>query len=165
MSQSALTVITSLLSHAAWANAEVLRSLRTSPGTDPHALEQFAHVLAAENVWLTRIRGEPQGVAVWPALSVDECERLAATNHTGFETIVSQADTHPLEREVAYTNSAGRAFSSRVIDILLHVAMHGMYHRGMTSVLTRRSGGTPAPTDFIAYVRGVPTATRADTKD
>ena len=42
--------------------------------------------------------------------------------------------------------------------------MHGMYHRGMTSVLTRRGGGTPAPTDYIAYVRGAPTATRADTK-
>ena len=162
MTVFALDIIKGLLSHASWANAEVLRSLRTSPGHDSHALDQFAHVLAAEDLWLRRISGEPQGMAVWPELSVDECERAARLNRSRFEAILKDADEALLQREVTYTNSAGRTFSGRVLDILLHIAMHGMYHRGMTSVLTRRGGGTPAPTDYIAYVRGVPTATRVD---
>jgi uncharacterized damage-inducible protein DinB len=45
---------------------------------------------------------------------------------------------------------------------LLHVFLHSAYHRGQVSLMVRRSGGVPAPTDFIAFVRGAPTATRAD---
>jgi uncharacterized damage-inducible protein DinB len=145
----------------AWANTRVIDGLRASPGLDPHALEQFAHVLGAENVWLTRILGEPARVAVWPSLSIDECAALSAENQRGFDAVLREGDG-ALEREVTYTNSAGRTFTNRVIDILLHVAMHGSYHRGMTSILTRRSGGVATPTDFIAFVRGAPTATRSD---
>jgi uncharacterized damage-inducible protein DinB len=162
MAPTNVTVLDSLFAHAAWANAAVLAALRRTPGTDPHALEQLAHLLAAENVWLTRIRGEPQGVAVWAKLTLEECERLAATNRDGFAAILAQATETSLERPVTYTNSAGQTFTNRALDILLHVAMHGAYHRGMTSILTRRSGGTPGPTDYIAWVRGVPAATRAD---
>jgi uncharacterized damage-inducible protein DinB len=157
-----VALVGSLFAHAAWANAAVLTALRHTPGTDPQAVEQFAHVLGAEAVWLARIRGEPQAVAVWPRLSLDDCERLAAKNRAGFAAVVADATEASLEREVTYTNSAGLTFTNRVLDILLQVALHGAYHRGITSILTRRGGGTPAPTDFIAWVRGVPTATRSD---
>jgi len=38
--------------------------------------------------------------------------------------------------------------------------MHGCYHRGQVAMLIRDGGGTPAPTDYIAFVRGAPAATR-----
>lgn len=145
----------------AWADARVIEALRANPGLDAHALEQFAHVLGAESVWLTRILGEASRVPVWPSLSVDECATLAAENQRGYDSLLNEGED-AFEREVTYTNSAGKTFTNRVVDILLHVAMHGSYHRGMTSILTRRSGGVAAPTDFIAFVRGEPAATRDD---
>jgi uncharacterized damage-inducible protein DinB len=145
----------------AWANARVMDGLRASGGSDPHALEQFAHVLGAESVWLTRIMGEAPRVAVWPSLSIEQCAALAVENQRGYEVVLREGDT-ALEREVTYTNSAGETFTNRVLDILVHVAMHGAYHRGMISILTRRSGGVATPTDFIAFVRGAPAATRVD---
>jgi uncharacterized damage-inducible protein DinB len=157
-----VTLLRALFAHAAWANQAVLEGLRTSPGSDPHALEQFAHVLGADSVWLTRLQGRPQAVAVWPRLSLDDCAALATENERGYAAILDEATEESLGRGVTYTNSAGRTFTSRMVDILTHVALHGSYHRGMTSILARRSGGTPVPTDFIAFVRGVPTATRAD---
>ncbi|MGQ0648580.1 MAG: DinB family protein [Gemmatimonadaceae bacterium] len=159
---TSVSIIRSLFAHAAWANSTVISGIRSTPGSDAHALEQLAHVLAAERVWLTRILGQPQTIAVWPALSVDQCEALARENERSFASLIDDATETSLERDVTYTNSAGRTFTNRMLDILLHVAMHGAYHRGMTSILTRRSGGTPAPTDFIAFLRGAPTATRAD---
>jgi hypothetical protein len=43
------------------------------------------------------------------------------------------------------------------------VALHGPYHAGMINLLLWRSDDDPAPTDFIAYVRGVPpTVTRLE---
>jgi len=52
------------------------------------------------------------------------------------------------------------AFRSRVEDILLHVVLHGCYHRGQVAIALREAGAEPSATDFIAFVRGVPAATR-----
>jgi uncharacterized damage-inducible protein DinB len=49
-----------------------------------------------------------------------------------------------------------------VDDILLHVALHGSYHRGQVALLVREAANKPAPTDYIGFVRGVPAATRQD---
>jgi uncharacterized damage-inducible protein DinB len=158
-------LLASLYRHAAWANREVLSALRATPGTDPRALEQFAHVLGAEHVWLSRIRGETARFAVWPALTLDECAALAAENESRFDSILNSAnDGGDLERVIRYVNSAGQAFTNRLVDLLVHVAMHGSYHRGMVSQRTRDGGGSPAPTDFIAFIRGAPTATRQDAR-
>lgn len=158
-----IAIIRSLLDHMEWADAKVLDALRASPGLDPHAQEQFAHVLGAAAVWLSRIEGVRSPVAVWPQLTLDECASLADTIHRGYRSLLERPGD--LERTITYTNSAGNTFSNRVLDILLHVAMHGSYHRGMTSIVTRRGGGVAAPTDFIAFIRGAPTATRSDAID
>jgi uncharacterized damage-inducible protein DinB len=153
-------LLRSLFDHMAWADAKVIESLRTTPGHDAHALEQFGHVLGAEHVWLRRLQGRAPTVAIWPTLTVDECTSLAEANRQGFDDLLARSDDASLVSEVDYVNSVGRAFRNRIVDILLHVAMHGTYHRGMISILTRRSDGVPAPTDFIAFIRGAPTATR-----
>ena len=38
--------------------------------------------------------------------------------------------------------------------------LHGAYHRGQIALLLREGGAEPAPTDYIAFVRGAPAATR-----
>jgi uncharacterized damage-inducible protein DinB len=59
-------------------------------------------------------------------------------------------------------NSAGQAFTSTVEDILLHVCLHGQYHRGQVALLLREAGAAPATTDYIAFARGAPTAPSRD---
>ena len=67
-----------------------------------------------------------------------------------------------LLRLVRYQNSAGISFETTARDILSHVFMHAQYHRGKVNLLLRQAGLTPAPVDFIGYVRQFPTAvTRA----
>ena len=66
-----------LVEHQAWADAHVLAGLRSDPGTDSAALDYFAHVIAVEHVWMSRIQQRPAEVAIWPKLSLDECESLA----------------------------------------------------------------------------------------
>ena len=157
--QSMPTQLQKLFLHLAWADAEVLQALRSAAGSEPRALTYFAHVLAAEHVWLARIRGELARMAVWPVLSLDECAVAAADSADAFSAIVSDANTDALQRSIPYVNSAGRAFTSTLEDILLHVALHGAYHRGQVSIFVRDGGGIPAPTDYIGFARGVPAAT------
>lgn len=148
-----------LLAHMEWADAAVLASFRTSNPL-PRALELYAHILGAEHVWLARLRREKPTHAVWPALDLSQCADLAPQNREGFKKYLDAAPAKTLESEVAYVNSAGQAFRTRVNDILIHVALHGSYHRGQVALLVRGAGAKPAPTDYIGFVRGAPAATR-----
>lgn len=157
-----MELVRRMFEHVVWANQHVLDGLRKDPGSDPRTLEYFAHVLAAEHVWLSRIEQRPSQHAVWPALTLDECASLADANARGYAALLAGLGPGDGDREIAYRNSAGVAFVTRLEDILVHVALHGAYHRGQVSLMVRRSGGTPSPTDFIAFARGAPAATRAD---
>jgi uncharacterized damage-inducible protein DinB len=130
---------------------------------DAKALEIFAHVLGAEHTWLSRIAGRAPTLAVWPALSLDDCDRVARDNARELRELVSALDDAGLQRVVPYRNSAGAAFESTVEDMLLQLLTHGAYHRGQVAQLVRQHGGEPSPTDYIAFVRGAPAATRATT--
>jgi uncharacterized damage-inducible protein DinB len=152
-----LAVLQRLFAHMAWADALAIESLRRTT-TAPETLAVYAHVLGAEHVWLSRLRQARPDHVVWPTLDLDECAALAADNERGYRSYLESLDDGVLADDVPYTNSAGQAFRSRVDDILLHVAMHGSYHRGQIASQVRRAGGTPASTDYIGFVRGVPAA-------
>jgi uncharacterized damage-inducible protein DinB len=152
--------LTRLLEHMAWADAQALAALRKSAGASGLAHSELAHVLGVEHVWLARLEGRSATVAVWPELSIDQCEALARETQAGFRAFVERQDAETLERTVHYRNSAGLEFDSKVSDILLHVALHGSYHRGKVAAALRASGAEPAPTDYIGFVRGVPAATK-----
>jgi uncharacterized damage-inducible protein DinB len=149
-----------LFGHLAWADTLAIGALRHAKAPPAKALELMSHVLGAEEVWLSRLQQRPAALAVWPVLTIAECAELAETNRKGFEGYVAGLSEEDGDRAVAYVNSAGQAFESKAWDILLHVAMHGSYHRGQVMLLLRSSGQEPAATDYIAYVRGAAAATR-----
>jgi uncharacterized damage-inducible protein DinB len=149
-----------LFDHLEWADDRVLRSLREAPAPPPKALELFAHVLGAEHVWLARLRQTPPRLPVWPSLDLEQCATVARENLDGFTSFLDGIDPDRLGEAIPYTNSAGASFRTPVEDILLHVALHGCYHRGQVAILLRQNGAEPQPTDFIAFVRGAPAATR-----
>jgi uncharacterized damage-inducible protein DinB len=151
--------VRSLLDHMAWADERVLESLR-QPQVPARALEIYAHVVGVEHRWFARLEGRDPTVAVWPDLTITECERLGRENRAAFRDYVDRLTSDDLRRSVHYRNSAGEEFDSAIEDILLHVAMHGSYHRGQVTLLVRDAGAEPQPTDYIAFVRGVPAATR-----
>lgn len=149
-----------LYTHAQWADARTLHSIVDSEHLPARALELFAHVLGAEHVWLSRVRGTAPHVTVSPTLSVAECDALMHENHDGYTSLLDELAPGDLQRAVTYRNSAGHEFTSTLQDILTQVAMHGSYHRGQVAALVRAAGDTPQPTDFIAFARGAPAPPR-----
>jgi len=147
-----------LIDHLEWADAAALEALRASGGSDTRALTIYSHVLGAEAVWLARLAGRPSDVAVWPVLTLDQAASLAARNAAELEAMVSSLTPDDLGREIDYRTTDGRPFRSTIEDILLHVALHGSYHRGQVALLIRGGGGEPASTDYIAFARGAPAA-------
>jgi uncharacterized damage-inducible protein DinB len=152
-----------LTAHLAWADRQVLDSLEQAPSADRSCLELLSHILGAEHVWLARLALKPAEVAVGPALTLEECVRLAERNRMEIAASVARLSSEDLERPITYINSAGQQFTSTVEDILLHVCLHGAYHRGQIARALRGGGQVPAPTDYIAFTRGSPAATRRPT--
>ena len=147
-----------LAAHMNWADAKALASLRAARPVPPLALELYGHILGAESVWLARLEGRTSPVAVWPGLTLDQCDSLSVELATGFDRLIRTLSDAEFEGEISYRNSAGEQFSSLRSDILLHVFLHGAYHRGQVAAALRSGGAEPAPTDYIAMRRGAAAA-------
>lgn len=155
-----MTYLDRLAAHLGWADRRSLEALRGTPTADPALIELYAHVVAAEHVWLARLAGAPPRLAVWPSLSLDQSEAVAAENLERLTGYVRSIRPEDLGRGITYRNSAGQEFTSSIEDMLLHLCLHGTYHRGQIAWVLRRGGSVPMPTDYIALARGAPAATR-----
>jgi uncharacterized damage-inducible protein DinB len=142
-----------LVEHLDWADKRVLSALRSARNASPAAFRLYSHVLGAEHAWLARISGRGPGVAVWPDLSLDECEQLARENALELARVVDAMTAADRAKPIVYRNTSGKEFTTALEDILLHVALHGAYHRGQVAALLREGGDEPQATDYIVFTR------------
>jgi uncharacterized damage-inducible protein DinB len=142
-----------LLEYDAWANQEVLNAMRAAEACPPKALKYMAHVLAAEQVWLSRLLQDGEKVVVWPEQTLEECAKKASTMAHFWRDYVGGLTESQLAQPVSYRNSKGEQWESTRGDILMHVVMHSAYHRGQIAAEMRAAGLQPAYTDFIHAVR------------
>jgi len=144
-----------LFAYDAWANREALASLRAAAEALPErARRRLAHVVGAQKLWLARIEvagGDPP--AVWPDLTLDEIGAAIGDLGARWSLLVTGLDEVELARSVTYVNSKGEPWASKVGDVLMHVVLHGGYHRGQIASDLRDAGFTPAYTDYIEAVR------------
>jgi len=150
-----------LWEHVFWADLTLLRAVLATEDSSAEAVREYAHVIGAEEVWLARLQNRPSRLGVWPAVSCTELQAVVEQTHTAWRAFLAARDHDDPGDTVTYTNSAGQTFTTPVADILLHVPLHGQYHRGKINLLLRQAGRQPAPTDYITFVRGVSAATEA----
>lgn len=142
-----------LFAYEAWANQETLSSLRRAEQPPARAVEVMGHLVAAQVLWLGRLRGELANVAVWPELGLGDCAAQLEQLATAWDEFVSELSTESLRSQFSYKTSKGEPWSSRVDEILFHVLLHGSYHRGQIATLLGRDEGQPAATDLIVGLR------------
>lgn len=143
-----------LLDHRGWANARILTALAASPSPHQKAQRLLAHLLLSERIWLLRLKGEDTSTIDKSAqLSLADCEELAAENQQAFTDLLNslgEADLHSL---VKYKNFKGTEFHTPIREILMHISLHGTYHRGQIAIVMGEQGDTPVDTDFITFCR------------
>lgn len=135
-----------------WANREALASLRP-PGSAAALVKVMAHIVAAESLWLTRVRSEAPALAVWPDLTLAQLELHLGNLARGWQTLLNSLATSDLSRPIAYTNSQGEKWVSALSDVMAHVVLHSSYHRGQIASGLRAGGQAPAYTDYIHCTR------------
>ena len=155
----ALHIMRRMWEHAAWADRLLLGALLRLDPCPAAVWREYSHVLGAESVWLDRLLRRPARHAVWPTLEPAAAAALAESLRTEYMSYLDALTSDALGALVPYVNSAGLAFETPVEDILLQVFLHGQYHRCKINLMLRQSHEEPAPTDYIAFARGVPAAT------
>lgn len=136
-----------LFAYNLWANREEVASAIAAP---ERAISILAHVVGAEWLWLRRLSGDPQPSVVWPKWSLDECAEQLEAVQREWEHVLPVADPGT---SVDYVNTKGERWTNTAGDILMHVALHGSYHRGQIALIVRDGGNAPAYTDYIHCVR------------
>jgi uncharacterized damage-inducible protein DinB len=136
-----------------WANREVLRHLVRDSAPPARALAWLAHVLGTQAEWHARLTGTKSELAVWPALTPDECEDVLPRLRASWTRYLEDLTPATLGRTIEYVNSKGQRWTSRVEDVLAHVILHGAYHRGQIACELRAVGLTPPYTDYVHATR------------
>jgi uncharacterized damage-inducible protein DinB len=141
-----------LFAYDAWANEEVVRGLKRGPCPE-HAVALMAHIVAADRLWLDRLKRQRQRMPVWPTLALEECRQATQEVAREWHALWDELSEPMLSEPREYVNTKGEAWSSAVGDMLLHVLLHSAYHRGQIASVVRGAGGEPAYTDYVHAVR------------
>jgi len=136
----------------AWANGETLSAIKAA-GADAQSVRFMAHILAAERVWLERLKQQAQSVPIWPERDLAGCEQEASGLAQSWSEYLELLTAGDIAQTISYQNSKGESWTSAIMDVLTHVVMHSAYHRGQIASHMRASGYTPAYTDFIHGIR------------
>ena len=136
-----------LVDHGHWANERWMTQLDNQLLSDERLRQLMSHILLSEQVWFQRISGAPLDREIWRTLGTSEMQALHARNRVTYEDLLG----HARDRRIAYERFTGERYASTVSDILLHLCLHGMHHRGqMARHASERQ--LPAPnTDFLNY--------------
>ena len=148
-----MSLLIQMYRHMAWADERALKSLREMTNPPTQAVDLFSHIVGAEHEWLSRILGRPGKHAVWPKLTVERSAEILRENHEALAKLAEEASGDGGKRMITYRNSSGAEYTNTLEDILLHLAQHGVYHRGQVALLVRASGGNAIGTDYILLTR------------
>jgi uncharacterized damage-inducible protein DinB len=142
-----------------WANGRALASLDTVTGDGSRARRFLGHVIGAQRVWLSRFETpESPSTEPWPTLTLDDAQKAVGELRGRWAALLGTMTPEKLAGDLVYHNTKGQEFKTPIKDVLLHLVMHSVYHRGQVAAAVRDSGGTPASTDYIAYVRQLPSS-------
>lgn len=137
-----------------WANRRLITALKASPSEK--ALKLLAHVLTTEAEYFARLHGKDStGFDFWPELTLAECGELARENAENYERLLQKFDDEGLGQTAKYFTSGGTAVENTFREVLTHVTLHSMSHRGQANTAIRAAGFTPPAIDYIIYCREV----------
>lgn len=151
-----------------WARKRLLQSIPSSDTDDAFTRPvldlgtiraRFVHIMAAELIWIDRIGFDrPARFASAMLPEEDVPDRVALIERWSeidarYDHLFASCNDEMLNDSVTYRSMGGASFQSTLREILMHVALHGMYHRGQVATILSRLGGPVVSTDLITYYR------------
>ena len=159
---SLLPTVRGLLAYTIWADRQILQAVAELPEEDlvretgtsfGSVLGTLAHVLGAEQLWLSRFLGVP--LERLPSQEdFPTCEALRASFEDFWpqlEFFLASLKEEQLEAEFTWTSLEGETRTAPFRQVLLHVVNHSSYHRGQVVAQLRQLGHQPPSTDLVFW--------------
>ena len=141
-----------LYQYNAWANKRVISTLVRQQVHDAKILSLLGHIVAAQFLWLHRIKGLPApDVKLWGEYSLDQLVEMA--ERAGKQWLEFVESTDNFDRQMTYRNYVNEPYTNNVEMIMIHLVNHSTYHRAQIAMLLRQKGFEPINTDFVTYDR------------
>ncbi len=141
-----------LYRYNAWATKRVISTLVRQQVNDAKILSLLGHIVAAQFLWLHRIKGLPApDVKLWGEYTLDQLITMSEKAATQWLEFVESTDD--FDREMTYRNYVNELYTNNVENIMIHLVNHSSYHRAQIAMLLRQKGFEPINTDFITYDR------------
>ena len=135
-----------------WANRRVIHCLEQQQVTDEKILSVFGHLMAANFIWLNRIKDLPKSnYELWGKYDLAALRSMVEEADRLWMDFINENEN--FDRLMKYHNYVGNYFENNVQQIMIHLVNHGTYHRGQVALLLRQKGYEPVNTDFITYDR------------
>lgn len=150
-----LTMVSDLTRHKWWANDNLLRAIaqHEAAAQDEELRKLLHHILIANRYWLLLTLGEAWDDAKERPVpeSMDALmERFRQTERAEMEWLARLAEPE-LERRIQPRALPGMTVS--VAEAVMQVCLHSHGHRSQCAMRLRALGGTPAPMDFVLWVK------------
>ncbi|ACF10784.1 DinB family protein [Chlorobaculum parvum NCIB 8327] len=158
---SALTLLTDMYRHMAWADALVLTTVMQKPEAegDEYLLAKLRHLHATQRVFLDVWTGRPIDPRVADELDVRALAAFAREVHDGAMQFLASQTSTGLQSviELPWSKTATKKLGFDVAehtlaDTLVQVPLHSSSHRGQVSARLRELGIDPPMTDYIAWI-------------
>ncbi len=135
-----------------WANTGLAQHIKNQSFPLPEVLERLSHVVAAEEIWYSRVAG--LDFELLPLFEAQPWEILTPRLENSAQRWLGLVDqTENFKQVISYHTTSGTPLQTSLDDILCHVANHGTYHRGQIATLMRQGGQEPMVTDYVAFCR------------
>ncbi|MBI4547081.1 MAG: DinB family protein [Ignavibacteriae bacterium] len=154
--------IKALYQYNRWANAKVFDTVSTLKleeysrdlkSSYRSVRDTMVHIISAEWIWLTRLRGtSPKAMWLpsdfptvltlrsrWESLAQEQAEYMGKLTEESLSVLIT------------YVNTRGETYTYPLWQILQHVVNHSSYHRGQITTMLRQLGAEPVATDFLLY--------------
>ena len=165
---SGTSEIRELIAYTRWANEQMLEAAAALAGNDftrdmgnsfPSIRDTLVHVMSAEWVWLSRLRGESPSAmpAGWKEYDLTQVRAEWANVASALEKLAAGLKEGDLDHIVDYRMLSGQQGTSTIGQILRHVVNHSTYHRGQVTTMLRQLDAKAPTTDLIHYYRAVST--------
>jgi uncharacterized damage-inducible protein DinB len=137
---------------------------RLEPKDRDLLLQLFDHMCVVDRIFRCHLQGRPHGFKAARSEKVpgfDELAERALAASEWYVTHVRAMSEADLQEELDFTFTSGTAARWRRADMLLHVYLHGQYHRGNAGALLQLRGLTPARDGFSDFLLGNPLHARS----
>ena len=145
--------LTHLFKYNRWATERTADSILKCNAILPEAVKLLSHIVSAQYVWLSRIKGEKSDISPWDNFTTEECINKSKELTGKWISLFDAQKDNFVEERIKYENTRGEKFESSILDICTHVINHSTYHRAQIAKIVKDADGKPAATDYIVYQR------------